>query len=102
MEMLISFMAGRVVFINVVLSSLPIYFMSLFHAPMTVIKKIDKIRRNFLWGNTDGKRKMARIKWDIVCKPKVKGGVGVANVEVKNKALLTKWSWRFVTEKEVL
>ncbi|KAK5837396.1 hypothetical protein PVK06_013206 [Gossypium arboreum] len=94
--------AGKVVLINVVLSSLPICFMSLFHAPVTVIKRIDKIRRNFLWGNTDGKRKMARIRWNIVCKPKVKGRVGVANLEVKNKALLAKWSWRFANEKEAL
>ncbi|KAG8479516.1 hypothetical protein CXB51_029293 [Gossypium anomalum] len=42
---------------------------------------------------------MARIRWDIVCKPKVKGRAGVANLEVKNKALLAKWSWRFANEK---
>ncbi|KAK5802316.1 hypothetical protein PVK06_029904 [Gossypium arboreum] len=94
--------AGRVVLINVVLSLLPIYFMSLFHASVTIIKRIDKIKRNFLWGNTDGKRKIERIRWDIVCKPKVKGGVGVANLGVKNKALLAKWSWRFANEKEAL
>ncbi|KAH1091895.1 hypothetical protein J1N35_019152 [Gossypium stocksii] len=40
--------AGRVVCINAVLSSLPIYYMSIFQAPIVVIKKIDKIRRNFL------------------------------------------------------
>ncbi|KAA3463550.1 Retrovirus-related Pol polyprotein LINE-1 [Gossypium australe] len=45
---------------------------------------------------------MARISWDTVCKPKVKGGAGVANLGVKNKALLAKWSWRFVIEKEAL
>ncbi|XP_040930092.1 uncharacterized protein [Gossypium hirsutum] len=38
-EMSITFMAGRVVLINAALSSLPIYFMSLFQALVTVIKK---------------------------------------------------------------
>ncbi|KAA3481603.1 Electron transfer flavoprotein-ubiquinone oxidoreductase [Gossypium australe] len=45
---------------------------------------------------------MARIRWDTVCKSKVKGGAGMANLSVKNKALLAKWSWRFATEKEAL
>ncbi|KAK5832869.1 hypothetical protein PVK06_016675 [Gossypium arboreum] len=35
--------ADRVVLINAVLSSLPIYFMSIFQVPIAVIKKIDKI-----------------------------------------------------------
>ncbi|KAH1033463.1 hypothetical protein J1N35_045637 [Gossypium stocksii] len=51
--------AARIVLINSVLSNLPIYFMSLFQAPESVIKRIDKIRRNFLWGGVDGKWKMA-------------------------------------------
>lgn len=55
--------AGRVVLINSVLSSLPIYFMSLFQAPVIVINKIDKIRRNFLWGSTRGRQKLVKVKW---------------------------------------
>ncbi|KAH1040222.1 hypothetical protein J1N35_041965 [Gossypium stocksii] len=93
---------GKVVLINVVLSSLSIYFMSLFQAPATVIRKINKIRKNFLWENLDGNKNMAMIRWNIVCKPKVKGGAGVANLGIKNKALLAKWNWRFAIEKEVL
>lgn len=49
--------ATKVVLINAVLSSPSIYCMSLFQAPMTVIKNIDKIRRNFLWGVWKEKKK---------------------------------------------
>ncbi|XP_016737961.1 uncharacterized protein [Gossypium hirsutum] len=84
--------AGRVILINAVWSSLPIYFMSLFQALVTVIKKIYKIRRNFFWGNMGGKKKMVRIRWETICKPKIKGEAGMANLGVKNKALLAKWS----------
>lgn len=77
--------------INAVLSFLPIYFMSLFQAPTTVIKKIDKIRMNFLWGSMDGKIKMDKINCNQVCKPKEKGGAGVVNIGIKNRALLAKW-----------
>lgn len=55
--------ATRVVLINSILSSLPIYFMSIFQMPMTMIKRIDKIRRSLLWGSVNGKRKMARVSW---------------------------------------
>ncbi|KAK5834456.1 hypothetical protein PVK06_018334 [Gossypium arboreum] len=90
--------AGRVVLINAVLSALPIYFMSLFCAPVTIIKRIDKIRWNFLWGSIDGKKKMAKIRWNIICNPKVNGGAEVVNLGVKNKALLAKCGERCVGE----
>ncbi|TYI38301.1 hypothetical protein ES332_A02G016800v1 [Gossypium tomentosum] len=45
---------------------------------------------------------MAKISWNIVCKPKVMGGAGVVNLGIKNRALLAKWSWRFAIEKEAM
>lgn len=54
--------AGKIVLINAVLSSLSIYLMSIFQAPIAVINKIDKIRRNLLWRSVGGRRKMAKVK----------------------------------------
>ncbi|KAH1122966.1 hypothetical protein J1N35_006126 [Gossypium stocksii] len=67
--------------------------------PVTIIKKIDKIRKNFLWGCFDGKRKMAKVRWTQICSPKEKGGVGVVNLTIKNKDLgfsNVKWEDLFV------
>ncbi|KAA3472499.1 LINE-1 reverse transcriptase isogeny [Gossypium australe] len=55
-----------------------------------IVKKIDKIRRNFLWDCFDGKRKMAKVCWNHICSPKEKGGAGVVNLTIKNKALSAK------------
>ncbi|KAH1114716.1 hypothetical protein J1N35_008094 [Gossypium stocksii] len=93
---------GRMVLINAVLSSLPIYFLSIFQAPATVINKIDKIRRNFLWGRVGSVNKMLRIKWSLICLPKNKGGAGVVDIRFKNKSLLAKWCWRYALEREAL
>ncbi|KAH1040657.1 hypothetical protein J1N35_042400 [Gossypium stocksii] len=83
--------AGRVVLINSMLSSLPIYFMSIFQAPVAVINKTDKIRRKFLWGSEGGRQKMAKVKWKQIYTPKEKGGAGVVDLRVKNKTLIAKW-----------
>ncbi|RVX09363.1 Transcription initiation factor TFIID subunit 1 [Vitis vinifera] len=39
------------------------------------------------------------VKWTVVCGDKKKGGLGVKNLSVLNKALLCKWSWRFAIER---
>lgn len=43
------FLAGRIILINVVLSAIPLYFMSVAYLPYWVINKIDSISRRFLW-----------------------------------------------------
>ncbi|CAL1388707.1 unnamed protein product [Linum trigynum] len=45
--------AGRLVLINSVLSSLEVYYFSLFKAPKTVINNLERVQRNFLWSGTD-------------------------------------------------
>jgi hypothetical protein len=37
-------------------------------------------------------------KWSVVCRPKDQGGLGVHDLEVKNRALLGKWLARLLTE----
>lgn len=41
---------GRLTLINSVLSSLPVYLMSIYRAPKKVLSDIAKIQRAFLWG----------------------------------------------------
>lgn len=40
---------GTLIFINDVLDSLPTYVMSLFTIPSIVVKKLEKLKRDFLW-----------------------------------------------------
>ena len=65
--------------------------MSLFKALMGVIKKIDQCQKAFLWGGSDSNKKMARVSWSQVCSPKMVGGMGVVNLQIRNMALLAKW-----------
>ena len=42
------------------------------------------------------------VNWAVVCLEKQNGGLGIKNLSVLNKALLGKWSWRFVCERNPL
>jgi hypothetical protein len=55
------FLASKLVLTNVVLSSLPIYFMTAFILPKWVIDEIDTIRRNLLWKGSDANSKKKYI-----------------------------------------
>jgi hypothetical protein len=59
------------------LASLPLYYFSFFKAPCCVIKSLEMIQRNFLWGGGREDKKICWVKWDQICLPKEKGGLGV-------------------------
>nr|GEW02237.1 hypothetical protein [Tanacetum cinerariifolium] len=53
---------GRLTLIKSVLSSLGIYYFSIFKAPEAVLKVLESLRAAFFWGATGDKRKIAWIK----------------------------------------
>jgi hypothetical protein len=64
--------------------------------PTTVIKVIDKHRKNCLWHGKEFSHKGYNLAaWDIVRRPKDKGGLVVINLSVQNDALLLKHLGKF-------
>lgn len=55
---------GKLIHIHVVLQALPAYLMSLFIAPASVVKKLERIFRNFLWNDKDNNHKSHLVRWD--------------------------------------
>jgi hypothetical protein len=53
---------GRLVLLNAVLSSLPMFMMSFFEIPKRVLKKLDHFRSRFFWqgSNKEYKYRLAR------------------------------------------
>jgi hypothetical protein len=89
---------GRLTLLKSTLSSLPTYFLSLFTIPISVVRRIEKLQRDFLWGDMGDEVKHHLVGWDKVCTPKEVGGLGVRSLILTNKALLGKWLWRFGME----
>ncbi|KAJ0641962.1 putative RNA-directed DNA polymerase [Helianthus annuus] len=90
---------GRITLVSSVLNALPTYYFSLYKAPLGVIKKLEKLRREFLWGSIPEKEKMKWVAWKSMMTPKVFGGMGFGSLRVVNLAMLSKWWWRFKVER---
>lgn len=84
--------ACMLVLVNSVLSSMHIYFMGCFLLPKWMIKRIDKVRKHFLWGKGEGDAaEVPLINWNVICAPKHCCGLGIPNLELRNVALLLRW-----------
>jgi hypothetical protein len=92
---------GRLVLINSVLSSLAMFMISFFEIPKGVLQKIDYYRSRFFWQGDDHKKKYRLTRWDIICQPKDQGGLGVHDLEIQNKCLLSKWLFKLINEQGV-
>jgi hypothetical protein len=82
---------GRIVLLNAVLDALPAYAMGALELPPALLRAIDALRRAFLW-NFSGRASGARclVAWELVCRPKEIGGLGIRRLEAQNSCLLVK------------
>ncbi|RZC85287.1 hypothetical protein C5167_041467 [Papaver somniferum] len=93
--------AGRITLVKSVLSSLVIFYFSVFLAPVAVIKSLEKIMRKFIW-DSGGTKQIHLVNWEELCKPLKLGGLGIKSIRMMNKSLLEKWVWRFGEESHSL
>jgi hypothetical protein len=82
--------------LNSVLSSLPMFYLCSLKLYQWVLAEVDKYRRHCLWRDKDLQKKNPPLAaWDLVCKTKKQGGLGVLNLTVQNDCLLMKHVHKF-------
>jgi hypothetical protein len=91
----------RLILINSVLTSLPMFMLSFLEIPVGVRKRLDFFRSRFFWQSDGHKKKYRLTKWNVICRPKEQGGLGVEVLELKNKSLLSKWLYKIMNEEGV-
>jgi len=92
-------LVGRVYLIKSVLSSIPLFYLSLFKMSEAVTNELVKIQRNFLWGWGYEGRKVAWASWKKVCEAREDADLGIIYLRTFNLALLSKWVWRLGSDK---
>jgi hypothetical protein len=75
--------------------------LSFLEIPKGVRKRLDFYRSRFFWQSDETKRKYRLTKWNIICRPKDQGGLGIEVLELKNKCLLSKWLFKLLNEEGV-
>ncbi|GJU49824.1 hypothetical protein Tco_1219379, partial [Tanacetum coccineum] len=69
--------AGRLQLIQSVISSMNVYWASMFILPTRVLLDIEQLMRGFLWCQGILGRGKAKVAWEVVCLPKEEGGLGI-------------------------
>nr|GEW74526.1 putative RNA-directed DNA polymerase, eukaryota, reverse transcriptase zinc-binding domain protein [Tanacetum cinerariifolium] len=93
---------GRLTLLKSVLGSLPVFHMSIYKVPKSVLQSLESIRSHFFNGHDITSRKASWVKWSNVLTAKDKGGLGVASLYALNRGLMLKWVWRFYSQKKSL
>ncbi|GKB80793.1 RNA-directed DNA polymerase, eukaryota [Tanacetum coccineum] len=87
---------GRLTLLKSVLGSMPIFHMSIFKVPSSILKSLESIRSRFFNGQDPKSNKASWVKWNKVLTPKDKGGLGV--VVCLNRGPLLKVGLRFYSQ----
>lgn len=91
------FFAGRLELIAAVVQGIEGFWLHAFPMPKTVLEKINKLCRDFLWAGGH-----AKVAWKDICMPKSEGGLGLRNNSVCNAAIIMKILWDIHANKDSL
>lgn len=86
-------LAGRTVLIKSIAMAIPSYSMQTILLPLGLCDKMDKHIRKFWWGFGEQKRGLFLRAWDLICTPKLVGGLGLRRMRDMNMAFTTKLGW---------
>jgi hypothetical protein len=64
--------------------------------PRGVLERLDYYISRFIWQSDGHKKKYRLTKWGVLCTPKDQGGLGILNLNLHNRCLLSKWVFRLI------
>ena len=94
--------AGRLNLVSSVLWSICNFWLAAFRLPRDCIREIDKLCSAFLWSGPELNTNKAKIAWEIVCKPKREGGLGLRPLREANDVCCLKLIWRIASHGDSL
>lgn len=70
--------------------------------PAGILKKLERIRKSFLWGGGGRNHGIPWVAWNTVICDKSYGGLRVRSLRSLNIGLMLKWWWRLKCKPETL
>ncbi|XP_074283015.1 uncharacterized protein LOC141607562 [Silene latifolia] len=95
-------MQGKSNLINSVIFGLNNFWGASVLLPKGIIKKLDKLCKDFLWGIEDGHRRHVFMSWKAICQPRREGGIGIKEILGWNCAQMMKWILKLMYTPECL
>jgi hypothetical protein len=80
---------------------MPLHFLCTLKLPPGLTDQFDRILRQCLWRRKQDEPKQSLAAWDMICKPKQNGGLGVVHFQKQNAALLLKFLDKFYNKKDI-
>jgi len=97
--------AGRLTYIQSVISSIPVYYMSTILFSKTFIEELTTIIKRVWWSRIQEENSTRPIQfrsWEDMCQNKNNGGLGIRNLHLVNKSLIMNVAYNIVTNKNPL
>ncbi|KAF5198247.1 Ribonuclease h-like superfamily protein [Thalictrum thalictroides] len=70
--------------------------MDAFSVPKSIVKALEILFSNFIWGSTEGKKKRKWISWPKITRPTAMGGLGLRPLAMTLKAFRMKAAWNIL------
>ncbi|KAG6526874.1 hypothetical protein ZIOFF_008961 [Zingiber officinale] len=86
---------GRLMLIQSVLASLPVYLLQVIQPPLEILRKLEGVFASFFWSSVGHDRKVHWVAWRDICRPKQEGGLGIRRLSEVGVALSMKLWFRF-------
>lgn len=94
--------ARRCQLVQSTLNQIPNYHIRIFLLPKKIHNQIDTINRNFLWGHSEGSRKIHFVGWNKITKSKSNWGSCIKKSSNMNVAFMEKLIWELHTSNHKL
>lgn len=76
------------------------YSMNIYSFPISLLKKIEKTCRNFIWCGDIRKKNLLMVAWNKTCQPYGSGGLGLRSLIRLNEATNLKLGWDMLNSNE--
>lgn len=89
--------ASRITLASLVLNSMSVFHMHALKLLAWLHKEPERAVTQSVWNSTDGGRRTHLLSWDVLCRPKERGGLGLKRAKMMNNAMLAKLGSKLVT-----